>query len=163
MASLNVNDSGTWRSLALWVNDSAVWRQLVLWVNDAGTWRQLIINAIVELGAQKNMGGLGSPGGVTSVALDANGTWSGFGTTGGSFSSTWVLPTSAAGAAYDVKATSISGNPNSSGTMNTFLSLGTTRSWVSTNAGGAGCQFTLAIYAAADHVTPLDSVTVVFS
>jgi len=42
-ASLNVNDSGTWRKLKeLWANDAATWRKLKsLWANDSGTWRQI--------------------------------------------------------------------------------------------------------------------------
>lgn len=162
---LSVFDTSVWRpAVHVYVNDAATWRDCIkVSVNDAGTWRDVFTLGVIELGAQKNMGGLGTPGGSTSVSLAANGVWSGFGTTSGSFSSTWVTPSGAAGANFDVKATPISGNPNTSGTMNTFLSLGSDRSWVSTFAGGAGCSFTLDIYRASDHATSLDQVTVVFS
>lgn len=160
---LSINDATVWRPAQhVYVNDGGTWRDCTkVSVNDAGTWRDVFTLGVVELGAQKNMLGLGAPG-TCSVTLFANGNWTGTATTAGSFSSTWVTPTSVAGANFDVKATSVSGAPNS-GTLGSFLSLGSDRTWTSTFAGGAGCTFTLDIYRASDHATSLDQVTVVFS
>lgn len=162
-ASLNVNDAGTWRNISTWANDSGTWRQITLWVNDAGTWRQLGVTAVIELGVAKNLSGIGAPGAV-SVTVNSNGNWTGAATTSGAFSSTWITPTSAAGANYDVKCVTITGAPGAgSSAVNSFLSLGSSRTWQSSFADGAGCQFRIEIYTTSDHVTPLDTCVVTFS
>lgn len=165
MSSFNVNDAGTWRSLAsLWVNDSATWRKLAIWVNDSGTWRQILstVTDVIELGVNKGLVGMGAPGTV-AVTVNSNGNWTGTATTSGAFSSTWITPTSSAGATYDVKCVTLSGTPGlGSAAVNSFLSLGTSRTWTSAFGDGAGCQFRIEIYAASDHVTALDTCTVTF-
>lgn len=161
---LSVNDATAWRTAThVYVNDGGTWRDCSkVSVNDAGAWRDVFTLGVIELGANRNLAGLGAPG-FTSVGLSNVGVFSGAGTTSGSFSTTWITPTSAAGANYDVRAVTNVGVPNSGDAMNTFLSLGTSRSWQSGFSGGAGCTFTLEVYRASDHGTLLDSCQIIFS
>lgn len=41
----------------------------------------------------------------------------------------WITPTSAAGSAYEARVTMVSGDTLTGGTLNTWLSLGTSRAW----------------------------------
>lgn len=75
----------------------------------------------------------------------------------------WITPTSAAGAAYEARATVVSGSL-SSGTTGSWLSLGTTRDW-NVSRGSVGlstCILTIEIRRASDSVV-IDSATITLS
>jgi hypothetical protein len=59
----------------------------------------------------------------------------------------WVTPTSAAGNAFEARVSNISGGSLTSGTVNTWLGLGTTREWFvsRSTAGSTIIDFTLEI------------------
>ena len=67
---------------------------------------------------------------------------------GGATVGNWITPTSAAGAAYEVRATLVSGS--SPGGLNTWLSLGSAQSWTLSTAsvGTVTCQLTIEIRSA---------------
>lgn len=115
------------------------------------------VGALVNMGADKAVVGAA---GSASVTLSSNGNWTGTGTTSGSFSSTWISPTGAAGANYDVKAVVVSGTITV-GTTGSFLSLGSNQTW--TNTLGTVGVMDISIYSAVDHVTPLDTCRVSFN
>ena len=74
----------------------------------------------------------------------------------------WVTPTSAAGNAYEARVSSVSGGSLTSGTVNTWLALGTTREWFVSRSiiGAITITFTLEIRdAATSTVLATSSVT----
>jgi hypothetical protein len=144
-ASTHVNDSGTWRTLTeIHVNDSGTWREIEeVWINDSGTWRLVFVNAVVALGADKVLLTDGSAG---LAHLDNDGDWTSscaVSCSSGTWSSTWVTPTSAAGSDYEARCTRNAGAAVACGSSDgsTWLSLGTSHTW----SADPGTTFTLDI------------------
>lgn len=129
----------------------------------AGVLQALIaegVNPVIELGANKNVvstGGAGSGTGV--VRLNADGTWVGTASPAGSggFSSTWVLPTYFASAAFEARSTTTVGGPGTTDpSAGAWVALNVDRIW---SKLGSLWTFTLEIRRASDLVV-LDSCTV---
>lgn len=72
----------------------------------------------------------------------------------------WIMPASAAGSVYEVRATETSGTV-SSGTVGSWLPLGTTRTWTlaQTSVGVSTCVLTIEIRMASSGAV-LDTATV---
>lgn len=76
----------------------------------------------------------------------------------------WITPTSAAGAGYDVRLTYVSGDTITSGTAGSWLSLGTTRNWgLSTTIVGTVSGVYTAEIRNASTLAVLDSATITFT
>jgi hypothetical protein len=93
-----------------------------------------------------------------SLTLLANGTIVGDGNVQ-SFSGNWIEPPAAGGAAYEVRA-HVSSGDTPSGSLDAWLSLGSTRSWTLSQmiAGTTTCDLLIEIRSAASG-TVLDSAT----
>ena len=76
----------------------------------------------------------------------------------------WIVPTSAAGAGYDIRLTYVSGDTLTSGTAGSWLSLGTTRNWgLSTIIVGTVSGVYTAEIRNASTLAVLDSATITFT
>lgn len=101
---------------------------------------------VVNMGVDKNVASVGGGGtGAGTAKLFANGNWTGVASPGGTggFSSTWVLPTIYAGAAYEARSTITAGTLDTDPSAGAWISLSTDRTW-SKILGGSG-TFTLEI------------------
>lgn len=131
---MSVNDAGTWRTLQdVYVNDAGTWRRIQeVWVNEAGTWRLVHVGDVVSIEDQTVAQTEFSPTPAT-VSYQLQGDGDVEATAGGSpFPlGTWITPTSSAGAAYEVRATIVSGSLTS-GTTGTWQALNANRTWTLT-------------------------------
>lgn len=147
----SINVAGTWKDPSeVKVNVAGTWRTVsTIEINVGGTWKQVYPNATVSL-AQLPSGIVDVQFGVPASALleiqsdgdiyeQTNGG-------GGVDDGDWVTPTSAAGAAYDVRATLNSG-ALTAGTTGTWMSLSASRGWSVTqnSAGTAAANLTIEI------------------
>lgn len=129
-ADLYVNDSGTARRInEVWVNDAGTARRIVeIWVNDNGVARQIFSGAIVQdfVGSVQDAGTATFQLFFTGVRSNLEGE---FGT------NYWIEPQSGM-SGYEVRASAVGGV--SSGTLGSWLSLGSTRTWTLNHVGGPG-------------------------
>lgn len=167
MAALHLNDAGTWRQIQnVYVNDAGTWRQIQnIYVNDAGTWRLVYQAALIFLTATSVGHTASSPANAfCAFELQSDGDIQRyFGASNGDVGD-WITPISAAGggAAYECRATLLSGT-SPSGTLNTWLSLTSDRSWSLSRStiGTTTCTLTIEIRRASDGtVLTSQSVTI---
>lgn len=158
----SVNDAGTWRTLQdVYVNDAGTWRRIQeVWVNESGTWRLVHVGDVISIDNTPVSDSQISPTpAIVSYALLNTGVVQAS-SAGVPFDvGNWVTPTSSAGAAYEARATVISGSP--AGTFGTWQALNANRSWsLSRSAvGTSSASFTVEIRRASDG-TVLDSATI---
>ena len=153
---MSVNDAGTWRTLTdVHVNDAGTWRRIQeVWVNDAGTWRMVHVGDVVAITSQTITDSQLDPTpAVVSYQLQSDGNVE---ATSGGFPSAlgdWVTPTASAGAAYEARATIVSGSLTS-GTAGSWLPLSSNRTWSLTRSviGFSTTVLTIEIRRAADGV-----------
>lgn len=130
-----VNDSGAARRInEIWVNDSGTARQITeIWVNDNGVARMIFSGSSV----QSFSGQIVRSGGVTvSFGLASSGVRTAL---DGEFGTQhWISPQSGMDL-YEVRATETLGSV-SSGTIGSWLSLSTTRTWTRTNTSPMSAQ-----------------------
>lgn len=137
--TVHVNDNGTVRRAAsLFVNDSGTQRE-ILWgyVNDAGTVRQVFSNVVITVG-NETIYFFNPPNASVSYSLQSDGDIEkeeGLGNN--SDIGDWLAPKSGMGN-YEVRATEVSGfvTVPTSSAVDTWLSLGTTRTWYKESGSG---------------------------
>jgi hypothetical protein len=124
--SLSVGVSGTWKTVAqLSVGVGGAWKTVTAgWVGVAGVWKQFY--AALDLIGGYAYAQSTSPADATATYALTN---TGLEQRTGLSDNTWLLSGSASD--YDVRATLLTGTLTS-GTTGSWLSLGTTRSWVRT-------------------------------
>jgi hypothetical protein len=165
MPALSINDAGTWRPIeSVYVNDLGTWRRInAIYVNDLGTWRQVFSGEVVAISDITSFVDVATPSNATSFySLNTDGTVTYADSNGtGTLLENWVTPTSLAGAAYEARATKVSGNNLTSGTLGTWLPISSNLQWTLTRSSIGSLQtvLTIEIRRASDLIV-LDSATV---
>lgn len=138
--SMSVRDAGTWKAVnELHVKDAGTWKSVQKgWVRDAGVWKEFFSGFAINI-TNKSVSDLGFTVRTytSSIAFrntgQLRGTTAGVGTT--DYPNEWQNPVGGATASdYEVRATEVSqtGVATRTGTMNTWLNLGTDRTWTLT-------------------------------
>ena len=162
----HVNDAGTWRQLAgVYVNDAGTWREIQeVYVNDAGTWRSVFVNdliTIIDDEARSETSGVGSTTStyrLTSTGIIQISAGSPSATVDSGF---WITPQTNM-ANFEVRATQLSGTMTT-GTLNAWQNLGTSRAWTLTRASVGTSEASLLIEIRnAANSTVMDSATINF-
>jgi hypothetical protein len=165
-----INVSGVWEEIesGTKVEVAGTWRTVeTIEINVAGTWKTVFNNIVVSLSGipdpVDDLGIFASAGAYLSLESDGDMITS-FLNSGPSDVGDWVTPTSAAGAAFDCRMTVNSGDSLSQGTVGSWLSLGTTRTWGNEQfaAGSRSSNVTLEVRDAATLVV-LSTATFVIS
>lgn len=128
-----INDSGTARRITeVWINDSGTARRITeIWVNDSGTARLIFAGAQIE-----SFSGEINQVGTISFSLFSDGTRTNLDAEAGT--NYWLEPQSGM-SLFDVRATETSGSVTT-GTVGSWLNLGTTRTWTKAPPGGPGAS-----------------------
>jgi hypothetical protein len=131
--TMHAKVSGSWRTITPYVKVSGTWRTVQSgYVKVSGTWREFFTNVLVYTPAISVSNYTKSGvGGTSTVSFSLNNTGGGS-TTGATQSSpgsfTWILAGSAS--EYEVYVTGSASNGGAfTGTLNSWLSLGTSRTW----------------------------------
>jgi hypothetical protein len=132
---LHHNVAGVWKgNVTLWANVAGVWKRVTLWKNVATVWKQ--ITSLITAQAVSAGDFATSPANaVASISFNSSGTQTRVGTSG-TAGFTW-LPAGSAAADYEIRVTGTGTTPTGS-LLNTWLNLGTTRTWTITDATTAG-------------------------
>lgn len=133
----SVNDSSTWRDATrLYVNDVGTWREIISqYVNDGGTWRSVHDTAHLQDVFAENAV-LAPTNASASIRVANDGTVLKEEGSGAGFVSqfSWDLASSGAAASnYEIRLASAVGIVTGDAT-DTWLSLGTTRTWTKTRS-----------------------------
>lgn len=164
-AELWINDSGTARQIReIWINDAGTARRIQqIWVNDSGTARLIFIGDHITISDATAASEVTSPATATAQYELTNAGL--IRATQGSDTVTnigvWITPTTNV-ANYEARVTMTSGSLTS-GTVGSWLNLGTTRTWTLQYAAPGPGQnlsvFTLEIRRASDSVV-VDTATI---
>jgi hypothetical protein len=164
VATIHVNDGGTWRQVTeVHVNDAGTWRRIQeVWVNDGGTWRQVFVGDQININNENIFASAGDPNPATA-GYQIRGDGDIIETVNASSIDIgdWITP-KVNMANYQVRATLNSGGPlTASSATGVWLSSGV---WLvnQSGVGSRGANLTIEIRRAADGVV-LDSATVTLS
>lgn len=121
------NVAGTWKTLVWWTNVAGTWKKCSFKTNVAGTWKTLtsLFGATLPAAFDLTQTKIAPLNAAVYIDLQSSGAYvtQGVGTGGG----TW-LTGGGVGADYEARFTPTLGSV-SSGTVNTWLSLASSRSW----------------------------------
>lgn len=157
-----IDDAGTVRKAQrIYIDDSGTVREIQrIYVDDGGTVRLVFQNAVVSISDRSVQRIVVDPVDATaSYELESDGDIA----VNLADSGDWITPKAAAGAAYECRATVVSGT-FTSGTFGSWLPLSSTRSWslLRSTIGTSTASMTLEIRRASDGVV-LDSATISFT
>lgn len=164
-AELWVNDNGTARQIIeIWVNDNGTARRIhEIWVNDSGTARLVFAGA--EIQEFRPVGAV-TASGTSTFTLFANGTRTSITSPAEGPGQVWIDP-QVGMSQFEVRATETgrTGSGSYVGTLNTFQSLASNRSWsVSTSSPISAATWSLQFEfrrASGGDVLATSSVTIV--
>lgn len=145
MADFKAKHSGTWKTGEPWAKHSGTWKAVQeIWRKESGSWVRIWQDFDADLsGLPASLRHIDISPNVAEVSLSirANGTWNA--SANASYSGTWMVR--GVNSDFQVRVTKTSGTATPSGTLGSWLSLTSDRSWTLQKYGTGSSTCTILV------------------